>query len=175
MNPNQRTLENFYAAFARLDPDGMAPCYADDALFDDEVFSLRGKREVMGMWRMLCAATRAKGADVWKLQYRDVQADGSAGRAHWDAHYRFSATGRIVDNSIDAQFEFDPAGQIVRHRDRFDFWLWSRQALGTPGLILGWTPMLRTKVRAQAQSSLRKFMANDVAASGSSPKPPGAT
>jgi hypothetical protein len=40
------------------------------------------------MWRMLCEATRAKGADVWKLQYGDVQADATGGRAHWDAHYR---------------------------------------------------------------------------------------
>ena len=57
MNANERTIEAFYGAFARLDPDAMANCYADDAQFDDEVFSLRGKREVMGMWRMLCAAT----------------------------------------------------------------------------------------------------------------------
>ena len=96
MHPNQQTLETFYGAFARLDPDTMARCYADDAAFDDEVFSLRGKREVTGMWRMLCEATRAKGADVWKLQYRDVQADAASGSAHWDAHYRFSATGRLV-------------------------------------------------------------------------------
>ena len=121
MHPNQQTLEMFYVAFARLDADTMARCYAPDAVFDDEVFSLRGRREVAGMWRMLCDATRAKGADVWKLQYRDVQADASSGRAHWDAHYRFSATGRLVDNSIDAQFAFNPEGQIARHRDPLRF------------------------------------------------------
>jgi hypothetical protein len=158
MHPNEQTLATFYSAFARLEPDGMAPCYAEDATFEDEVFQLRGKREVMGVWRMLCDATRAKGADVWKLQYRDVKADAASGTAHWDAHYRFSATGRIVDNSIDGRFEFNPAGQIVRHRDSFDFWLWSRQALGTPGLLLGWTPLLRNKVRGQAAANLRRFM-----------------
>jgi hypothetical protein len=158
MHPNQQTLEKFYSAFARLDPETMATCYAPDAQFDDEVFSLRGKSEVMGMWRMLCEATQAKGADVWKLQFRDVEADGNRGRAHWDAHYRFSTTGRIVDNSIDAQFEFDPQGQIVRHRDRFDFWRWSRQALGAPGVLLGWTPMLRNKIRDRAAGNLRRYM-----------------
>ncbi len=158
MHPNQQTLENFYGAFARLDPDGMAPCYADNANFNDEVFSLRGKREVMGMWRMLCEATKAKGADVWELQYRDVSADAASGRAHWDAHYRFSTTGRIVDNSIDARVEFDPGGKIVKHHDSFNFWSWSRQALGAPGLLLGWTPVIRNKVRAQAASTLRKFL-----------------
>ena len=98
---------------------------------------------------------------LWKLQYGDVQADATGGRAHWDAHYRFSATGRIVDKSIDAQFEFNPAGQIVRHQDRFDFWRWSRQALGVPGILLGWTPMLRGKVRGQAGANLQRFLAKE--------------
>ena len=158
MNDNERTIETFYNAFARLEPDTMAECYADDVAFDDEVFSMRGKREVMGMWRMLCAVTREKGADVWQLRHSGVQADGTKGRAHWDAHYRFSATGRIVDNSIDAQFEFAPDGRIARHRDTFDFWKWSRQALGAPGWLLGWTPMLRAKVRAKADGNLRRYM-----------------
>ena len=164
MNANETTIQNFYDAFARLDPDGMAACYADDVAFDDEVFSLRGKSEVTGMWRMLATATKAKGADVWKLRYSGVAADATTGRAHWDAHYRFSATGRIVDNSIDARFDFDPAGKIARHRDSFSFWQWSRQALGTPGLVLGWTPMLRNKVRAQANANLQRFMAQGAAA-----------
>jgi len=159
MNSNETTIQDFYSAFGRLDADAMAVCYADDVSFDDEVFSLRGKREVMGMWRMLCEATRAKGADVWKLRFSGVQADGSTGRAHWDAHYRFSTTGRIVDNSIDARFEFAPDGRIARHRDSFDFWRWSRQAMGAPGLLLGWTPLLKGKVRGRAAANLRKFMA----------------
>jgi hypothetical protein len=48
---------------------------------------------------------------------------------------------------------------ITRHRDRFNFWSWSRQALGAPGLLLGWTPFLRQKVRAQAAANLQKFLA----------------
>jgi limonene-1,2-epoxide hydrolase len=159
MPANADTITKFYAAFAQLDPDGMAACYADDVRFDDEVFSLRGKAEVMGMWRMLCEATRAKGRDDWKLEYSGIEADARTGRAHWDAHYRFSATGRLVLNRIDAAFSFNEQGLIVTHRDRFDLWAWSRQALGAPGLLLGWTPFLRNKVRLQASNNLRKFMA----------------
>ena len=161
MNANERTIEHFYNAFARLDPDGMAYCYADDVAFDDEVFSLRGKREVMGMWRMLCFATREKCADAWKLRFSDVKADALAGSAHWDAHYRFSTTGRLVDNSIDARFEFGADGRIARHRDSFDFWRWSRQALGAPGVLLGWTPMLRAKIRTRAAGNLRRFIESE--------------
>ena len=159
MHPNEQTLEKFYSAFARLDADAMAGCYAEDVSFDDEVFSLRGKRETMGMWRMLCEATRAKGMDAWKLEFSGIQADVASGRAHWDAHYRFSATGRMVLNRIDATFSFNPQGLIATHRDRFDFWAWSRQALGAPGLLLGWTPLLRNKVRGQARANLDKFLA----------------
>ncbi|MDP3825808.1 MAG: nuclear transport factor 2 family protein, partial [Polaromonas sp.] len=50
MHPNEQTLEKFYSAFARLDPDTMAQCYAPDTSFDDEAFSLRGHEQVTGMW-----------------------------------------------------------------------------------------------------------------------------
>lgn len=159
MHPNAQTLTKFYSAFATLDTDTMATCYADEVAFDDEVFSLRGKAQVMGMWRMLCEATRAKGRDVWKLEFSAIDANETQGHAHWDAHYRFSATGRMVLNRIDGVFSFNPQGLITRHRDSFNFWSWSRQALGTPGMLLGWTPFLRNKVRAQALANLRKFLA----------------
>ena len=156
---NAQTIERFYEAFSRLDAPAMASCYASDAAFDDEAFSLRGRQQVGGMWRMLCNATRAKGADVWRLRWRDVQADDTSGQAHWDAHYRFSATGRLVDNSVDSHFGFTPDGLIATQRDSFAFWTWSRQALGAPGLLLGWTPMLRTKVRTTAAANLATYLA----------------
>ena len=80
------------------------------------------------------------------------------GRAHWDARYTFSATGRKVLNRIDASFEFRD-GLIVRHVDRFPFWTWARQALGAPGLLLGWSGFLRAKVRATAAKNLAAFKA----------------
>ena len=46
---------------------------------------------------------------------------------------------------------------VIRHVDRFDFWRWSRQALGAPGWLLGWTSLLRGKVRAQAAKGLAAF------------------
>ena len=149
------TIIRLYDALARLDGAAMQACYAPEAQFDDEVFSLRGSRQIGGMRRMLCKATKAKGRDVWRVETRQITGTS----AHWDAHYRFSTTGRLVHNSIDASFEFNPQGLITRQRDRFSFWRWSRQALGAPGLLLGWTPILRNKVRAQAAANLARFMA----------------
>ena len=153
---SQKTIERLYAAFAQLDADAMAACYAPQASFDDEAFSLRGRAQVGAMWAMLCEAVKTKGRDVWKLEVSQIT-DHSA---HWEPTYRFTATGRMVHNIIDAEFEFDSAGLITRHRDRFDFWRWARQALGTPGLLLGWSPLLRTKVRTQAAKNLARFMAS---------------
>ena len=159
MHRNELNIVTFYAAFARLDPDAMEPLYAPDAGFDDEVFSLRGRDQVMSMWRMLCDATRSKGRDVWQLQYSDVNANAKHGAARWEAIYRFSGTGRMVHNIIQAEFIFNEAGQVIRHRDRFNFWRWSRQALGVSGLLLGGTPVLRYKVRKTAADNLRRFQA----------------
>ena len=159
MPPNQATQEKFYTAFAHLDTDTMATCYAADAAFDNEAFSLRGHEQVIRMWRMLCETTKAKALADWKLVYSGIEATDKTGKAHWEADYRFSATGRMVHNVIDGVFEFNDQGLISQHRDSFNFWTWSRQALGTPGLLLGWTPFLRQKVRTTAAANLQKFMA----------------
>lgn len=74
---------------------------------------------------------------MWQLQASGLHADAADGRAHLEAHYRFSATGSRVYNKINGVFKFDTNSLITRHRDRFNFWSWSRQALGTPGLLLG--------------------------------------
>ena len=151
---SKATIEKFYAAFARLDGDTMQACYAPNAQFDDEAFSLQGPEQIGGMWRMLCDATRTKGLPHWKLELNQIT-DHSA---QWNAHYMFSATGRKVINRVESRFEFDANGLIVKQRDRFDFWAWSRQALGAPGVLLGWTPFLRNKVRAQAAGNLKRFL-----------------
>jgi hypothetical protein len=152
---SRATIERFYAAFAALDSAGMQACYAADAQFNDEAFSLRGRDQIGGMWRMLCDAVLAKGMAQWKLEVSAVTDQG----AHWEPTYLFSATGRLVHNVIDARFEFDDQGLITRHTDHFDFWRWSRHALGTPGLLLGWSPFLRAKVRKQAAANLKRFLA----------------
>ncbi|MDD5565008.1 MAG: nuclear transport factor 2 family protein [Thermoanaerobaculaceae bacterium] len=152
MHPNGELIARFYTAFAERDARRMAQCYHPDVEFSDEVFSdLRGAR-AGAMWEMLCARAR----DL-RIEFRDVEADAAAGRAHWEAWYTFSATGRRVHNTVEARFEFRD-GSIFRHRDRFDFWAWASQALGAKGWLLGWSGVVRTRVRAQAAASLDAFV-----------------
>ncbi len=151
-HPNATLISGFYEAFQRRDVAAMAGCYHADIRFSDEVFpDLRGP-QASAMWAMLVA----RGKDL-RLAFADVTADDVRGEATWEAWYTFSGTGRPVHNVIRAEFAFRD-GRIVRHVDRFDFWRWARQALGPAGLLLGWTPYLRAKVRATAARSLAAWM-----------------
>lgn len=151
MHPNETCLERFYSSFRRRDHAGMLECYAPDIVFSDPVFVLKGKR-VGAMWQMLCEA-----APDLEIVFREIQADEGRGTARWEARYRFSSTGRNVHNVIEAEFIFRD-GAIVHHRDRFDFWRWSRMALGPVGLILGWSPWLQNRVRGIASRNLERFI-----------------
>lgn len=97
------------------------------------------------------------GSDL-QVTHKNVQADGARGSAHWEARYTFSRTKRPVHNILEAEFRFRD-GKIVWHRDTFDFWRWSRMALGPTGLLLGWTPIVRDQVRKTASANLEKFVA----------------
>jgi len=159
MHPNAVLLTGFYNAFAARDGDAMASAYTANADFSDPVFTDLHGKEVGAMWKMLCS--RAK--DL-RVEARDISADDRTGKAHWEAWYTFTKTGRPVHNVIDATFEFRD-GKIAVHRDVFDLWRWSGQALGTPGKLLGWSPIIQGAVRRQAKEGLAKYMgsANDVA------------
>lgn len=151
-NPDHIALiQSFYDAFGRRDAEAMAACYHDDVRFSDPVFpDLAGER-AGNMWRMLCG----RAADL-KVEASAITADADEGSAHWEAWYTFSATGRKVHNVIDARFRFRD-GKIVEHRDSFPLWKWTRMALGPAGVLLGWTPLVQKKVRAQAAAGLDAF------------------
>lgn len=153
MQENQQLIRNFYTAFQQRDHGGMIACYHPEVHFSDPAFGdLHGKR-AMAMWHMLCQ----RGKDL-QISFRDVMATQNSGQAHWEAIYTFS-TGRKVHNVIDASFEFAD-GRIIRHADQFDFYRWMCMALGLPGRLVGWTPMMQKKVRETAVSGLDRFIAS---------------
>jgi ketosteroid isomerase-like protein len=144
-------IEQFYTAFQKKDYTAMNACYHPDIHFRDPVFLDLYGQETRAMWHMLCE----RGKDL-RIEYSSIKAGESAVSAHWEAWYTFS-TGRKVHNIIDATFEFQD-GKIIRHEDVFDLWRWSRQALGPMGVFLGWSPIVRSKVRQTARKSLDAFI-----------------
>lgn len=149
-NSHRELIHRLYVALDRRDGETMAACYHRDATFRDPVFNLRGA-EVGDMWRMLTSRSR----DL-RVESSDVHADALTGGARWVAHYTFSASGRKVVNRITANFRF-AEGLIIEHVDQFDLWRWASQALGPVGMLLGWTPFVRAKIRRQAAENLRNF------------------
>jgi ketosteroid isomerase-like protein len=152
MDMNEQLISDFYSAFQARDGAKMSAFYDAEAVFSDAAFGTLHGKEIGAMWWMLCL----RGKDL-RIEFRDVKADATRGSVHWEAWYTFSSTGRKVHNVIDASFVFKD-GRIIEHHDHFNFWRWASQALGLTGLLLGWTPFIQSKVRAQAKSGLTLFI-----------------
>ena len=59
-------------------------------------------------------------------------------------------------NEIHSKFAIRD-GLIVEHTDTFDFWRWSRQALGLKGWLLGGTSFVQDKIRKEARKGLAEY------------------
>ena len=162
MHPHEQVIRDFYAAFAKRDAKGMAVCYHPDIFFSDPAFQNLHGEEASAMWAMLCE----RGKDL-EIILVNAKADQDGGTATWHANYTFSQTGRKVHNKIHAMFAFKD-GKIVRHLDKFNFWTWSRQALGTAGQLLGWFGPFKGAVRKKAMRGLKDFMQKNA---GAFPRP----
>jgi len=143
-------IQNFYNAFAASDAQAMINLYADDIEFEDPAFGPLKGDNAKNMWRMLLKTPGIK------ILASNIKADNQTGSADWVAEYTFSLTGRKVINKVHAEFQFSN-GKIVKHTDIFSFWKWASQAFGIKGFLLGWTALMKNKVRQQALTRLSKF------------------
>ena len=143
--------QRFYDAFTVRDWYTMSLLYAEHATFSDPVFPLLNAKGTRLMWQMLMSR-----AEDFEVDVNILEDSPARTRVNWVARYTFTATGRPVTNRVQTEMQL-VAGKIVRQQDTFSFWHWSAQALGTKGALLGWTPFVRNKVRAQASASLRDF------------------
>ena len=152
MNTTQHLIEEFYAGFAEGNAKTMASCYHKEIQFQDPAFGKLEGQDVIDMWEMLIE----KGKGAIKIEFSDVEANELSGTAKWVATYTFSKTNRKVVNVIRASFVFKD-GLIIKHTDNFDIWKWSKQALGLPGYLLGWTGFMQRKIQENALQSLRYY------------------
>ena len=148
---NDGLIQRFYAALDRGDGDEMAAAYRPDARFRDPAFGELSGEDAGAMWRMLTSRATDLSVDL-----AEHDADEREGSARWIARYTFTQTGRPVVNDVRARFRFED-GKIAEHVDSFSFHRWSRQALGLPGLLLGWTPLLPRVTRKRALAELERF------------------
>lgn len=153
MITNESTIHRFYTAFQQLDYTTMQACYTDNAVFSDPVFGLLDTQEVRAMWEMLC-----KRAKDFSLTYGNIRLlDDEYATVEWTATYTFAQTGKKVINRIKANMRFKD-GYIIEHSDAFAFYAWCKQALGLPGILLGWSGYMHKKIQLQAKIGLQRFM-----------------
>ena len=152
-NSNHELIQQFYDAFARGDAVAMAGLYHEDAVFSDPVFQELKGSEIGMMWKMLILQ-----ASTLEIKTENIAAEGETGKADWSAKYPFGRSKRRVHNKIHAEFTFKD-GKIITHNDYFDFWKWSRMALGPLGFFMGWNSVVKVNIRKQAMTNLKKFMA----------------
>lgn len=130
----------------------MQECYADNAKFSDPVFPNLKAEQVRAMWEMFCV----KSKDLI-IEFRNITANETQGKAEWTAVYIFSSTGKEVVNNICANFIFEN-GKIIKHTDTFNFYKWAKQALGLSGLFLGWMPFVKNKVQKAGMTALNEYI-----------------
>ena len=153
MQDNMQIIDQFYTAFQKLNYSLMQDCYSEYPVFNDPVFGILEGDEVRAMWEMLC-----KSARDFSLTYGNIQLlDEEYSTCNWTATYTFSKSGRKVVNHVKAYMRIQQ-GKITEHTDYFDFWRWTRQALGVSGWILGWSGFLRRRVRVNALKRLNEYM-----------------
>ena len=144
--------DRFYKSFANRDIDGMLSCYSTNVTFEDPAFGKLNGDKAHNMWRMLLK----QGDSNLKITHSTPIFKNDKIITNWEAHYTFSKTGRKVHNVIKANMTIKD-GEIIDHKDEFDIWRWSRMALGIAGLLLGFTPIIKNKIRSQALKALDKF------------------
>ena len=149
---HHQLIEKFYTAFQQKDAEAMIDCYHEEIIFQDPVFGQLNALEARNMWRMLVK----NGGENLEVTFSDISVTNDEGSGKWEAKYLFGKEKRKVHNKISSRFVFRDE-KIYRHIDTFSFWRWSRMALGAPGIFLGFTPMLKNKVRETSLKLLRKF------------------
>ena len=153
MEINAEVISKFYTAFQQLDYQTMNSCYSDDIVFNDPAFGLLRGDEAKSMWEMLC-----KNAKNFSLTFSNIQLlDEEYATCNWVATYTFSKTGRKVVNNIKAFMRLKD-GKIIEHSDGFKLSKWAAQALGLPGVLLGWTGFMKRKIQKNARKNLVTFI-----------------
>ena len=108
---------------------------------------------VKKMWEMLLSNKDAQ----FKLTFSDIHEKNNFVYAKWQASYYYGPHKRFVVNSVNAKFKFSE-NKIILHEDQFNLWKWSKQAIGLPGVILGWSNFFKSKLQTEANKKLNKFI-----------------
>ena len=106
------------------------------------------------MWEMLLTSKKGE----LKVSYKIARVSDKKGKVNWVAEYHFGKNNRKVINNVSGEFKFED-GKIIEHIDTFNLWKWSKQAMGTLGYLIGWTPLMKKKIQKSTNKKLNNFIA----------------
>ena len=92
-----------------------------------------------------------------KIHFSIVDVNDQQGKVEWVAEYFYGKKKRKVVNKVSSTLLIDD-GKIIQHTDSFDLWSWTRQALGLPGYLLGWTSFMRNKIQGMTKVRLDEYL-----------------
>ena len=150
-------ISKFYTSFSEGNVEGMLSCYHKDIEFTDPAFGLLKGDRACNMWKMLLSQKKTK----VKVDFFDVETENNYGSAKWTASYLYGNQQRKVVNKVKADFVFKD-GLIISHNDVFDLWIWTQQALGFIGYLLGWSGFMKSKIQKQTNVKLDKFINQNI-------------
>ena len=147
-------LHQFYGSFSKANAEGMISCYHENIVFKDPAFGELHGEKAKAMWSMLLS----KNSSI-KVDYEILEVSSNSASVEWQAKYVYGPNQRKVHNHVMGYFKFED-GKIIKHRDRFSLWDWSKQALGLTGKLLGWSGYLRNKIQIKTNNLLKDYMEN---------------
>ncbi|MEM6644238.1 MAG: nuclear transport factor 2 family protein [Bacteroidota bacterium] len=145
-------VHRFYDALKAKDFKTIENLYHEQVVFNDPVFSHLNHRSVLAMWKMLL-----ENDNSLFIEYHSVKIDRQVATCIWEARYNFSKKQLPVHNVIHTKMILKDE-RILKHTDSFALWKWSKMALGFPGKLFGWTPLMQNRIRSTARRALEKYM-----------------
>ena len=149
---NIALVKSFYKAFSEKNPKEMITYYHENMVYENPIITRLEGRMAGNYWGMLIE----REGEHLKVSASNIRADGDKVIADSKASYLWGDARRQVNNVGYAVFQFKD-GKIIHQKDHYDFWKWSRMALGFPGYILGWSSFLNGKVRDTAFKMLKEY------------------
>ncbi len=145
--------QRFYEAFTVRDHYTMGLLYAEHATFSDPVFQLLNAKGTRLMWQMLLS----RAEDDFGIEYRHSRrrtftCTCQLGCAVHVLRHRTAGEEPCDDRDAAGRRQDRAAGRHVQPVALVFASAWAQKAR-----LLGWTPIVRNKIRAQASAALRDY------------------
>lgn len=153
MTSAERTIHQLYTSIANGAISKIDECYSPTVKFYDPIFGSLNNNEVPKMWEMLIKRNQGE----IKIEYTILKSDNYTASVQWIAKYTFGKKQRKITNVVQSNLYLKD-GLIIKQKDDFNIWTWSKQAFGWSGYLLGWTGYMQQKIQEKALVSLKNFI-----------------